>query len=705
MPRPRAFPLAATLLLAAACAPAVTQPPPAPPEPARPVLPPPPALTPPAQLSAGGMPADTQLYVEIAGVSGVVSGVREVMGAALAAEAQASIAKALGVSEKEVVRFVDAIESIHVGGRKHNDDFHVAVSLRFADTTPMRDTIAQGELKKFGVCGVGCTMLSPRSSAKDSFWWLEDRRLLTIGDEPMRTSIVQVSEGRIPGLGEIPRAPTSPGERRVASAFVAPRLLEELASHRFSFPAPLLAAFGLWDGGMRGSYKASLAATNLRGSVSLPPPRALAIARRLPAETAGYLAISTGVPGGRAGAQALLSQVVSIFGQDADRAVNDVDRALSLAQLRLADVLGALGDEGVVGLSVRPGVNTKAALEKAYAVVIVQELRDTQPAEALLRTARELLQKNKKKEATLRPEPGGFTVTLKRGPVPFVRAKIAKGTLFVGVGQKDLVDRAVLAVDRGKGTLAADAAHARALGALPASAGLRLWVDMSRALDLAASSASAAERAPFEALHKAYAGPKRLTSGLSFTATVEDDRLRMELDEVNGIGALGAIGIFGVRRYLSAAKAAEAKNTIGAIRRGAAMAYEREQLGPNNTAAHKLCKSAVPVPSAVPKATKYLPSTDPGHDWNTGDQEHGWRCLKFQTSEPVRYQYTYIQGGPYKGPKRGGPDPGPNGFEIAAEGDLDGDGVTSLFTLIGTVDPKTDMVRVSRQMFVDSEDE
>jgi hypothetical protein len=35
----------------------------------------------------------------------------------------------------------------------------------------------------------------------------------------------------------------------------------------------------------------------------------------------------------------------------------------------------------------------------------------------------------------------------------------------------------------------------------------------------------------------------------------------------------------------------------------------------------------------------------------------------------------YRIGGNYKGPARGDPDPGPNGFEVSAEGDLDGDGV------------------------------
>jgi len=72
--------------------------------------------------------------------------------------------------------------------------------------------------------------------------------------------------------------------------------------------------------------------------------------------------------------------------------------------------------------------------------------------------------------------------------------------------------------------------------------------------------------------------------------------------------------------------------------------------------------------------------------------------------QPHYYQYSYSQRGPYKGPARGGPDPGPNGFEAVAEGDLDGDGVTSLFTTTGTVDARGEL-KQSSSIFVSNEHE
>lgn len=144
---------------------------------------------------------------------------------------------------------------------------------------------------------------------------------------------------------------------------------------------------------------------------------------------------------------------------------------------------------------------------------------------------------------------------------------------------------------------------------------------------------------------------------------------------------LGSLAIFGMRRYLAAAKTSEAKSTIGAIARGARASYDRESLGEGGEAAHRLCKSAVPVPSRVPSGVKYQPAAS-GADFDTGDAETGWKCLRFSITQPIYYQYHYQQGSGYVVPST---DPGPDGFEAAAVGDLDGDGETSIFSVTGRV--------------------
>lgn len=70
-----------------------------------------------------------------------------------------------------------------------------------------------------------------------------------------------------------------------------------------------------------------------------------------------------------------------------------------------------------------------------------------------------------------------------------------------------------------------------------------------------------------------------------------------------------------------------------------------------------------------------------------GDPKTGWPCLKIAFSGPVHCRYSYRASGDYLGPKWGAPDPGPKGFEAAAECDFDGDGRTTVFTRTGQVLP------------------
>jgi hypothetical protein len=144
-------------------------------------------------------------------------------------------------------------------------------------------------------------------------------------------------------------------------------------------------------------------------------------------------------------------------------------------------------------------------------------------------------------------------------------------------------------------------------------------------------------------------------------------------------------------RY-SPSKQAEAINTLRFLERSMVASHERESAA----GSHRLCPSAPPVPERVPSGEKYTPHAE--------DYQHpGWSCLGFSMTTPQRYQYEVRVGGPYKGPARGGYDPGPNGYEISAEGDLDGDGKTSLFTVVGELGPHG--VRRGAEMFVSDESE
>lgn len=185
------------------------------------------------------------------------------------------------------------------------------------------------------------------------------------------------------------------------------------------------------------------------------------------------------------------------------------------------------------------------------------------------------------------------------------------------------------------------------------------------------------------------------------------------------IGVLAALAIYGVRRYLASAKTSEAKNSIGAIARGAVGAFEREttvqEIVPmgdsGDTFSHDVCDDAPPVPNTIAEVAgkKYQANQANGQDYETGDASSGWKCLKFSMSSPQYYSYSYAanrrandqgaQGAPLQDPgfvALGG-DPG---VSIYAVGNLDGDATYSGFQQRGAVDNATQSLRLATEVAV-----
>jgi type IV pilus assembly protein PilA len=188
---------------------------------------------------------------------------------------------------------------------------------------------------------------------------------------------------------------------------------------------------------------------------------------------------------------------------------------------------------------------------------------------------------------------------------------------------------------------------------------------------------------------------------------------------VSIIGVLASLAIFGVAKYLATAKSAEAKNMIGVIARNGVMAYERETtasqiVGEGSSSAafsHALCGVGGTIPSGpVPAAMssiqgkKYQPDSAPTKDYNTGDNENGWTCLKVRTTDPQNYQYDYTiapkfttgTSAAFAG----------TGFEASAQGDLNGDGVIfSQFARTAQVNAGTGTIKTASQVFINNETE
>jgi type IV pilus assembly protein PilA len=151
------------------------------------------------------------------------------------------------------------------------------------------------------------------------------------------------------------------------------------------------------------------------------------------------------------------------------------------------------------------------------------------------------------------------------------------------------------------------------------------------------------------------------------------------------VGILAVLAVYGVQRYIAHTKTAEARNALGRIANAAVFVYENEHMSgqvlpqaQGATLSRVLCGSASrPVPTAITQVQgrKYQSATS---DWSADSATHaGFDCLHFTIDQPQYYMYSYSVTG-------SGSSPGDT-FTGTANGDLDGDGITSTFSLTGRI--------------------
>ena len=132
------------------------------------------------------------------------------------------------------------------------------------------------------------------------------------------------------------------------------------------------------------------------------------------------------------------------------------------------------------------------------------------------------------------------------------------------------------------------------------------------------------------------------------------------------LGILAAVAIPAFVKYMRRAKTSEAENNLAYMFRAATTYYtsERPTRGTNNTIAVQ----------CIPAASASLPGT-PGQDRQTVDftADPTFQAIDFQVADPVYFSYTFFSG------TGGCTLTGADAFTAMAEGDLNGDGNTSLF--------------------------
>jgi hypothetical protein len=696
---------------------------------------------------AGVMPHDLDVYLEVPSVSAFLKGAAAMRSfdadkldhAAMIEEGILELATRLELPPADVRAALESVDAVAAGVRVGRDHHQHLLAARIQDAAAAEKLLAsprfveRGELergRRFGIEGApgpdpagvvtpmslwtGVVFDEPRYEVAA---WFAKPRLFVLGSADLIDDLDEVLSGDGPSLVEneaftatlesLPRSFVAFGFFDVRAVRMHPGG-KDAADRLFANPEPFVASLSFLESGSRVTIHTPLSGKLMPNPRLDGEPASLTLFERLPVETLGYAAFSTRV--GMSGKE-LEEALLSPYEKDDPHLAKDVKRSLDRLErdlgFKVRDAVDALGDEGAVAVMTSPSWRATASpsFPGDMAIAYLQKLRNEDEARRIVRKFRrqtidvgdsryELSED--KDERGFSGDPADSTSD------PYVKVRFEGGTLFASFGARGLVDRYYRAFHKGENTLSQDTAHAEAVAALGSGMRAYGWVDSARIFEeiLKADPTLSKELRDYGLAPEAFVttGPQRFTSamGLGWRADGEIWRPRLELHNV--LPPVPLIAYYDLRHERTTLRSQEAQNAVRAIANAAKTAYEsRERLrlipAENDedeaqyVTERTLCGSAEPVPAAIPKRRAYTPTEAHGTDYQTGDDARGWLCLGYGSTAGQHYRLTYRTGGGYLGPARGGPDPGPGGFEVSAEGDLDGDGITSLFTLTGTVTP------------------
>jgi type II secretory pathway pseudopilin PulG len=160
---------------------------------------------------------------------------------------------------------------------------------------------------------------------------------------------------------------------------------------------------------------------------------------------------------------------------------------------------------------------------------------------------------------------------------------------------------------------------------------------------------------------------------------------------------LSAVAMYALARYVRHGKTAEAMESITRLATGAADFYNRsdanQPAGASPQAVHAMrhfpAGSRVPVPED-PLSVRGRRYQSNSADWAVSP----WRDLGFSIIQPQCYQYSFESQGAGQGAKA----------VVTAEGDLDGDGTRSKYTLVVAPDEALTAQVASEMTLQDSEE-
>ena len=149
------------------------------------------------------------------------------------------------------------------------------------------------------------------------------------------------------------------------------------------------------------------------------------------------------------------------------------------------------------------------------------------------------------------------------------------------------------------------------------------------------------------------------------------------------IGILAAVAIPAFLKYIKKSKTTEARTNVRKVYDGEIAYYNEEQVDRAGTVLTKEFVSTVATPVNVPGINKQAGL------WEAGN----WPLLKFGSDSPVLFRYVAATLGSTTTAS----------FTARAEGDTDGDGTSSLFERVGSVNATSGEVEGGSGLFASNE--
>jgi hypothetical protein len=392
--------------------------------------------------------------------------------------------------------------------------------------------------------------MSAGASGRDVLVWFGKPGLLVLGDDAFATEIAGVVEDGRESLQDSKQYKDAAGNfESGGSMFVffdagVLRSLDDASAKKLMDQylkggEPVVASAKFVGAGMLVNLRGTLSGDALPQESTFTPAVTLKMPQKLPAETLGYVALSTkSKMTGKQAEDLLKSNVVKAdprLGGALQEGLSKMDEVLGF---NVSTIYDALGDQGVVAVLVGkgyrfdPGKGGKDALG-SLAVTCLQHVKDKPSAEKIVTNLKQkLFDAALKGSFKVTPDGAGFSAEPVQGGMglPSVQVRFLDDVLLVSAGASALVERSLSAYKDGKDALGGDGAHASAISALSGDPHVVLWVDTGRILDqlLKSNPQIGAEVTklgfPIDALQTS--GKERVTSAMAVSVKPESGAWR-----------------------------------------------------------------------------------------------------------------------------------------------------------------------------------